>query len=88
MVTKPKISENQITVTVLFFGVLAEVTGVPARQFAGVSTLDGIKALVSDVYPETVHYDFIVSVNNEVVRTDLDLSDADEVAFFPPFAGG
>ena len=75
-------------VTVLFFGVLTDVTGMSLKVYEGADTLEHLKMRVADDYPETVHYSFRVAVNNEISDGDMQLKDGDEVAFLPPFAGG
>jgi len=75
-------------VTVLFFGVLTEVTGSPLKIYEEVNSLEHLKMRVADDYPETIHYSFRVAVNNEIADRDLPLKDGDEIAFLPPFAGG
>jgi len=77
-----------MTVKVLFFGVLAEVTGTNCRHYSEVKSLSDLKQLISDEFPEIVHYDFLISVNNELIDNEPSLKDDDEVAFMPPFAGG
>ncbi len=75
-------------VSVLFFGVLAEVTGTALKIYEDVKTLEHLKIRVADDYPKTVHYSFRIAVNNEISDEDMPLKDGDEVAFLPPFAGG
>ena len=75
-------------VTVLFFRVLTDVTGMSLTVYEGADTLEHLKMRVADDYPETVHYSFRVAVNNEISDVDMPLKDGDEVAFLPPFAGG
>jgi molybdopterin synthase sulfur carrier subunit len=75
-------------VKVLFFGVLTEVAGTGIRVYEEVRSVDQLKLRLWDDYPEMVHYDFRISVNNEIIPSDTLLSDGDEVALLPPFAGG
>jgi molybdopterin synthase sulfur carrier subunit len=75
-------------VNVLFFGVLSEVTGSRVRHYSGVSTLDTLKEKIQDDFPDIVHYNYIISVNNTLISKDSPLNDGDEIAFMPPFAGG
>ncbi len=75
-------------VTILFFGVLTEVTGTALKIYEDVKTLEHLKMRIADDYPETVHYSFRMAVNNEISAGDTQLKDGDEVAFLPPFAGG
>lgn len=75
-------------VKVLFFGVLAEVTGLNCRHYNEVKTTSDLNIRIADDFPEVIHYNFRVSVNNEIINNDTVLNDGDEVALMPPFAGG
>jgi len=77
-----------MTVKVLFFGVLAEVTGTNCKHFNEVKSVNDLKRMIYDEYPEVVHYDFRISVNNELIDDDQVLNNGDELALMPPFAGG
>jgi len=75
-------------VKVLFFGVLAEITGTSCRHYREVSSIGDLKFRIHDDFPEVVHYNFRISLNNEIINNDPKLNDGDEVALMPPFAGG
>lgn len=75
-------------VTVLFFGVLTEVTGSSVKVYEDVKSIEHLKMRIADSHPETIHYSYRIAVNNEITDGDLPLKDGDEVAFLPPFAGG
>jgi molybdopterin synthase sulfur carrier subunit len=75
-------------VKVLFFGVLAEVTGTGLRVYSNVKNVGDLRLRIQDDYPEVVHYNFRISLNNELINNEPDLKNGDEVAFMPPFAGG
>lgn len=75
-------------VKVLFFGVLVEVTGTNFKNYKDVKSISDLKLRISDDFPEVIHYYFIVSLNNEIINTNHDLKEGDEVALMPPFAGG
>jgi sulfur-carrier protein len=75
-------------VKVLFFGVLAEVTGIPVKHYHDVSSLGDLKLRIQDDYPEIVHYNFRIAVNNEITDNSPELKSGDEIALMPPFAGG
>jgi molybdopterin converting factor small subunit len=75
-------------VKVLFFGVLSEITETGIKFYQEVKSVDQLKLKIVDDYPELVHYDFRISVNNEIINSDTPLSDGDEIALLPPFAGG
>jgi molybdopterin converting factor small subunit len=75
-------------IKVLFFGVLAEVTGTNCKHFRDVKSLGDLKLRIEDDFPEVVHYNFRISINNVLIENDQLLNTGDEVALMPPFAGG
>ena len=75
-------------VAVLFFGVLTEVAGTGTKFYIDVKNLDDLRIRIYDDFPEIAHYNFRVSVNNEITADNPDLKDGDEIALLPPFAGG
>lgn len=75
-------------ISVLFFGVLAEVTGTNQKHYRGINSFAGLKHRIEDDFPEIVHYNFRIAINNKIVNEDLLLSQGDEIAYMPPFAGG
>jgi sulfur-carrier protein len=75
-------------VKVFFFGVLAEVTGTNLKFYREVRSLGDLKLRIQDDFPEIVHYNFRISVNNVITDNDPSLNTGDEVALMPPFAGG
>ncbi|MGC1390049.1 MAG: MoaD/ThiS family protein [Bacteroidales bacterium] len=75
-------------VKVLFFGVLAEVSGTSIKHYHDVKSISDLKIKIYDDFPEIVHYNFRISVNCEITDNDLFLTSGDEVALMPPFAGG
>lgn len=72
----------------MFFGVLAEVTNSPMKHYQGVNSYDDLLLRIQDDFPEIVHYDYRISLNNKFITGKADLKEGDEVAFLPPFAGG
>jgi molybdopterin synthase sulfur carrier subunit len=75
-------------VKVLFFGVLAEVTGTNLKNYREVKSISDLRLRIYDDFPEVVHYNFRISLNNEIITGDPSLNNGDEVALLPPFAGG
>jgi molybdopterin converting factor small subunit len=75
-------------ISVLFFGVLAEVTKTSFRHYSNVRSFDDLKLRIKDEFPEMVHYNYRIAVNKEMVSDVPILNDGDEIAFLPPFAGG
>ena len=75
-------------VKVLFFGVLAEVAGTSLKNYNEVKTIGDLKLRIYDDFPEVIHYNFRISLNNEIINNDPNLNNGDEIALMPPFAGG
>jgi sulfur-carrier protein len=75
-------------VSVLFFGVLADITGTRIRHYNEVRSFGDLRRRINDDFPELFHYNFRIAVNNEIVDSDPVLQPGDEIAFLPPFAGG
>jgi len=75
-------------VKVLFFGVLAEVTGTAIKYYLNVNNMSDLRFRISDDFPEIVHYNYRIAINNQIIDEEPPLKSGDEVAFLPPFAGG
>ena len=75
-------------VKVLFFGVLAEVTGTDCKHYSDVKSVNDLRLRILDEFPEIEHYNYRISLNNEIINSDRLLNDRDEIALMPPFAGG
>ena len=75
-------------IKVLFFGVLAEVSGTSFKHYQDVRSIGDLKLRIRDDFPEIAHYVFRISLNNELTDNDLVLKEGDVVALLPPFAGG
>jgi len=72
----------------LFFGVLAEVTGTAIKYYLNVNNMSDLRFRISDDFPEIVHYNYRIAINNQIIDGEPPLKSGDEVAFLPPFAGG
>jgi molybdopterin converting factor small subunit len=72
---------------ILFFGVLADVTGKSMIEMEA-DDLDSLKRNLSVKFPELNQYRFQWAVNREKVEKNKWLNSSDEIALLPPFAGG
>lgn len=74
-------------IKVLFFGYLAERLGCTETTVSAPS-LSAAQAELDGRYPGLSGMACLWAVNQEVQRGDAPLTDGDEIAVMPPFAGG
>lgn len=81
-------------IRVLFFASLRDALGctevaVPLQESA---TLSALRKTLAQRFPDWSaledEQELLVAVNQAMIKTDSDLNDGDEVAFFPPVTGG
>ncbi len=75
-------------VKVTFFGVLTEAAGTNSAELEVKGTLEELKEKVYERFPKVKNYLFKLAVNEMLVNADTPLSENDEIAFLPPYAGG
>ena len=75
-------------IKVLFFGSISEAAGRQEEIFETEGKLDQLRALVVQKYPAIKDIKHRIAINQEVDPDNNELSDGDEIAFLPPFAGG
>ena len=73
-----------------YFGLLAEAIGKSKEilEIEANCTVQQLQELVGERYPELQNKSFKVAVNQNLVDGTVVLSEKDEVALLPPFAGG
>lgn len=73
---------------ILFFGQLSDITGEATKIVANSSDINSLQESLYNEFPTLKNATFRVAVNNKIVNENLVLTDTDEIAFLPPFAGG
>jgi molybdopterin converting factor small subunit len=76
------------TIKVLFFGALSEISGREQQTIELSGNLGDLLNIINSENPELGNTRFSIAVNQEISPVDKELSDGDEVALLPPFAGG
>ena len=75
-------------VHVVFFGQLEELTACKEMVIEQVNTTDELQAQLISQFPKLADFDYLLAQNQEIVKSNRDLSENDELALLPPFAGG
>ncbi|TRX38895.1 MoaD/ThiS family protein [Flavobacterium sp. ZT3R18] len=82
---------NQMTITLKYFGLLADITQLKEEQFTveqetiSVSTL---KSKIETQYQTMQNTTYTIAVNQAMSGLQTTVKDQDVIAFLPPFAGG
>lgn len=77
-----------MTVNILFFGALVEVTNTDSMTINNITDTDTAIAMLHQKFPLLCHYKFSVALNQGFINNNCALNDGDELALMPPFAGG
>jgi len=77
-----------MTVNILFFGALIEVTQTAALALQEVKNTDEALEMLHKKYPMLCHFKFSIALNQNFLADCAQLNDGDELALLPPFAGG
>lgn len=75
-------------INVLFFGILADKTGLNSKEYEGIKNINELKLVVESEFPMIKKYSYRISINKNLCEANELLNDKDEVAMLPPFAGG
>lgn len=72
-----------------YFGMIAEATNVQQEKLnLEVNTIVELKGVLIARYPAIEKLNYQFAVNQNIVGNDFQLSNGDEIALLPPFAGG
>ncbi len=77
-----------MTINVLFFGILSEITKKGSVFIDGAKDTDELNNILQSKYPGLKEYSYRISVNQEMITINTPIRDGDEIALLPPFAGG
>ena len=73
---------------VLFFASIAEFTKTNKLEITNVSNIDELKHILEGKYPALKEMKYSIAVNQQIIHSNEQISDKDEVALLPPFSGG
>lgn len=77
-----------MTIEVLFFGQLTDITGCSSLTMENPGVVIELKKQVLSRYPALSQSKFVIAVNNKMSNEDELITDNSKIAFMPPFSGG
>jgi len=79
-----------MSVHVMYYGMLAELTGKADESWPVNEelTVGAFRLQVLDKYPAMREKKFKIAVNKQISEDGISISDLSEIALLPPFAGG
>ena len=75
-------------IEVMFFGQLADATGVSSVMVEEVGNTDMLIQMMKQRYPALESSTYMIAVNNAMVTENSIVTPGSKVAFMPPFSGG
>jgi sulfur-carrier protein len=76
------------TLSILFFGQLAELTGTNKIAVPAAKDTDALMQQLFRQYPSLQQASFVVAVDREIIKENTVLKEETEIALLPPYAGG
>lgn len=75
--------------TINYFGMIAEAVGSSKAEFEfhGKRVSD-LKCELENIFPDLLGMSYQIAVNQKLASAEIELSEQDEIAVLPPFAGG
>lgn len=75
-------------INLLSFGQLTDITGQSTWQMEDITDTDQLKRVLIEKHPALANSKYLMAVNMEVIRGNIELNPGDVVALLPPFSGG
>jgi sulfur-carrier protein len=82
---------NQMTITLKYFGSLADITQLKEEQFTfdqETISVSALKSKIESSYQNMQNTSYTIAVNQTMSDLQTKIKDQDIIAFLPPFAGG
>jgi molybdopterin synthase sulfur carrier subunit len=75
-------------IRVLFFGRLKDIVGTNEIIASDIKDIEDLKRYLFEKFPKLKGEIFSIALNYEIIHTNENLKDNDEVALIPPVSGG
>jgi molybdopterin synthase sulfur carrier subunit len=77
-----------MSIEVMFFGQLTDITGSSKISVEDVADTDSLKQKLFQQYPSLSAAKFRVAVDNKIISDNTSIGQGSKIAFMPPFSGG
>ena len=77
-----------MNVKILLFGMLEDIAGKNSLEIKNASDTGILRKKVEELYPAFCEANYVIAVNRKIINSDQPISEEDEIALLPPFAGG
>lgn len=80
-----------MTITLKYFGLLADITQLKEEQFTleeETISVSALKSKIESSYQNMQNTTYTIAVNQAMSSLKATIKDQDVIAFLPPFAGG
>ena len=77
-----------MSVTILFFGQLAEMAGNDRMELKGIKDTNELQKTLHAKFPDLEKTKYRIAVNKEIISDTASLQNGTTVALLPPFSGG
>lgn len=79
---------SSIKISVLFFGQLAEFTGVSTLELTGLTDTETVLNHLQSLYPRLKISPYQIALDKEIIHENTPLTAHHTLALLPPYAGG
>lgn len=73
---------------ILLFGELTDITKSTSIEIESAKNVDELKIIVHQKFPSLQNIKYQIAVNSSLISKNISLTETDEIALLPPFAGG
>ena len=75
-------------ISVRAFGMIAEKIGAGQIQLTGISTVEELRKLLFEQFPDLKNMKFSIAINKQLASGNAPIPTNSEIALLPPFSGG
>ncbi|MFT3911768.1 MAG: MoaD/ThiS family protein [Ferruginibacter sp.] len=75
-------------VNIEFFGQLTDITKTKSFEIASITDTESLLQKLYETFPGLQSSEFVIAVNNDLIKNNTVLEEGTVVALMPPYSGG